>query len=174
MHDISLVFLDPTEEFVNAYLEILIDAERDGITLKGCPLFNSVINDDHFSAVGSEVWASSVGRRVALLLKRDGIGDARNRETRRAKGTTVVPEKGSAIRGISRPSDLSARSRDRSNPAVLGGDETVATRPGVARTNGACSHPVSHQSVRTLSIRTFGGALPIIPPSGVTPIGVTS
>jgi hypothetical protein len=34
------------------------------------PLFNGVIADGHFSAIGSELWAAVVGRRLVLLLEK--------------------------------------------------------------------------------------------------------
>ncbi|MGP0063358.1 MAG: SGNH/GDSL hydrolase family protein [Isosphaeraceae bacterium] len=67
----SLMFLDPTDDFINAHLELVIEGERNGRRPQGCPLFNGVISDGHFSAAGSEVWAASVGRRIMLLLEKD-------------------------------------------------------------------------------------------------------
>ena len=32
-------------------------------------LFNEKIRDGHFSALGAQVWAEAVGRRLALLIE---------------------------------------------------------------------------------------------------------
>ena len=69
----SLMFLDPTDDFIDAHLEVVIDGERKGRRQQGCTLFNEDIGDGHFSAAGSEVWASSVGLRLVLLLERDRL-----------------------------------------------------------------------------------------------------
>jgi hypothetical protein len=69
----GLLFLDPTDDFINAHLEMVLDGEKNGRRPSGCPLFNDVIADGHFSAAGSEVWAQSVGRRLVLLLKKDRV-----------------------------------------------------------------------------------------------------
>ena len=66
----SSSFLDPTDSFINAHLALQTDAQQQGQRLQGSPLFNDVINDLHFSAAGSEVWASAVGERVILLLRK--------------------------------------------------------------------------------------------------------
>jgi hypothetical protein len=67
--DISgLKFLDPTDAFVDAHLGLVIEGERKGQRPAGCPLFNEQYRDGHFSALGSEVWAEAVGRRIALLM----------------------------------------------------------------------------------------------------------
>jgi hypothetical protein len=67
----STMFLDPTDDFINAYLELVIDGERRGRRPQGCPLFNVPIGDGHFSPLGSQTWAASVGRRLVLLLEKD-------------------------------------------------------------------------------------------------------
>ena len=67
-HVDSLSVLDPTDDFVNAHLKLQAKARQKGQTLQECLLFNNSIDDDHFSAAGSEVWAASVGERVMLLL----------------------------------------------------------------------------------------------------------
>ncbi len=65
----STMFLDPTDDFINAHLERVIEGKRRGRRPRGCPLFNGEIPDGHFSTAGSEVWAASVGRRLVLLLE---------------------------------------------------------------------------------------------------------
>jgi hypothetical protein len=64
----AMTFLDPTDAFINAHLELMNEAQRRGERPYGCPLFNDHIHDGHFSALGAEVWAGAVGRRVRLLL----------------------------------------------------------------------------------------------------------
>jgi len=64
----SLMYLYPIEDFANAQLSFVNEAKREGLTLRSCPLFNTAIGDDHFSAAGCEVWAEAVGRRLILLL----------------------------------------------------------------------------------------------------------
>jgi hypothetical protein len=61
--------VDVTEDFVGAHLRFMIDGDRAGKRPGSCPLFNGVIGDGHFSAIGSELWARAVGRRLVLLLK---------------------------------------------------------------------------------------------------------
>jgi lysophospholipase L1-like esterase len=64
----SRLILDPMDDFLDAHLKARVEAERKGREPKGSVLFNDVIDDDHFSAAGSVVWAESIGRRVILLL----------------------------------------------------------------------------------------------------------
>jgi hypothetical protein len=68
----GIVFLNPAEAFVNEHLRLLTDLERRGERASGCLLFNGHIGDGHFSALGAEVWAESVGRRLSLLIERKG------------------------------------------------------------------------------------------------------
>jgi lysophospholipase L1-like esterase len=65
----AVSFLNPAESFVNAHLDLLIDGERRGERPSGCLLYNEKIGDGHFSALGAQVWAEAVGRRLALLLE---------------------------------------------------------------------------------------------------------
>jgi hypothetical protein len=64
----SLTFLDPSDDLLNAHLELVVAGERIGKKPYGCPLFNVQIGDGHFSALGSKAWAETVGRRLTLLL----------------------------------------------------------------------------------------------------------
>jgi hypothetical protein len=73
LDDSGLMFLNPTDSFINAHLERLVAAEQDGDRPRGCTLFNEAIGDGHFSADGSDVWAQSVGGRLILLMKRDRV-----------------------------------------------------------------------------------------------------
>jgi hypothetical protein len=65
---IAAAYVDPMEEFANAQLDALRDARRTGKPVTGSPLFNGRIGDGHFSPQGCELWAATVGRRLALLL----------------------------------------------------------------------------------------------------------
>jgi hypothetical protein len=67
----STMFIDPTDDFINAHLEQVIEGERLGRRPRGCLLFNVLLGDGHFSAIGSETWAASIGRRLVLLLESD-------------------------------------------------------------------------------------------------------
>lgn len=64
--------VDPIEEFVNLNLKLVIAGERAGKRPSSSPLFNGVIRDGHFSAIGSELWARVIGRRLVLLLNQHG------------------------------------------------------------------------------------------------------
>jgi hypothetical protein len=66
----AMTFLDPTDAFINAHLDLMIQADLRGIRFYRSPLFNNQFDDGHFSALGAEVWAGAVGRRVRLLLER--------------------------------------------------------------------------------------------------------
>jgi hypothetical protein len=69
----SLTFLDPTDAFIDAHLQMVIDGTREGRRPYGCPLFNDAVGDGHFSPAGSDVWAERVGRRLLLLLEQDRV-----------------------------------------------------------------------------------------------------
>ncbi len=78
----STMFVDPTDRFINAHLDLVVEGERKGQRPTGCPLFNVQIGDGHFSAIGSEVWASAVGRRLVLLLEKDRLSRERVKSLR--------------------------------------------------------------------------------------------
>ncbi len=73
----STLFVDPTDDFINAYLALVVEGERKGQRPMGCPLFNVQIGDGHFSAIGAETWAAAVGRRLVLLLEKDRLARER-------------------------------------------------------------------------------------------------
>ena len=116
----SIMFLDPTDDFINAHLQLVIDGERRGQRPPGCPLFNAQIGDGHFSPLGSEVWAASVGRRLVLLFEKG---------TSRPSESSVRP----ATRTIGRPD---RRDPDRPWPARIRGDRRAEFR--VARGVDRC------------------------------------
>ena len=66
----GIEFLDPIESFVNEHLARVLEGTRAGNRPTTSPLFNGVIADGHFSAIGSELWAAEVGQRLALLLEK--------------------------------------------------------------------------------------------------------
>ncbi len=68
LEETSLNFLDPSDDLLNAHLELVVAGERVGKKPYSCPLFNVQIGDGHFSALGSKAWAQTVGRRLTLLL----------------------------------------------------------------------------------------------------------
>ena len=77
------MLLDPTDDFINAHLEEVIEGEQNGRKPRGCLLFNIEIGDGHFSPLGSETWAATVGRRLVLLLESDRQMRWRGTDSRR-------------------------------------------------------------------------------------------
>jgi hypothetical protein len=85
-------FVNPAEAFINAHLELMIERQRRGAGATRRSLFNDAVGDGHFSAIGAEVWADAVGRRLVLLLRKDGIwrepeslrGDPGREDTRKS------------------------------------------------------------------------------------------
>ncbi len=61
----SQMFLDPMDDFLDAHLDSRIEVMRKGGIPQRSYLYNDAIDDGHFSAAGSEVWANAVGRRSA-------------------------------------------------------------------------------------------------------------
>lgn len=76
-------YLDPIEDFVNEHVELMLQGEREHRRPRTSPLFNGVISDGHFSIIGSEVWARSVGQRLLLLLEREKAATTSNLSTTR-------------------------------------------------------------------------------------------
>ncbi|MGB0070049.1 MAG: SGNH/GDSL hydrolase family protein, partial [Isosphaeraceae bacterium] len=66
----GIEYLDPIESFVNEHLARVLEGTRAGNRPPTSPLFNGLIADGHFSAIGSELWAAAVGRRLVLLLEK--------------------------------------------------------------------------------------------------------
>jgi hypothetical protein len=73
------MFLDPMDDFLDAHLDSRIEVMRKGGKLQRSYLYNDAIDDGHFSAAGSEVWARSVGHRLIRLMEHDRL----SREDRR-------------------------------------------------------------------------------------------
>ncbi len=67
------MLLNPIEAFVDKNLDVLLEGTRRDQRPHSSRLFNEQYNDGHFSARGSEVWASAVGERLVLLLKREHV-----------------------------------------------------------------------------------------------------
>jgi hypothetical protein len=63
-------YVDPIEDFVNEHIKLLIEGERAHNRPANSPLYNGRIADGHFSAVGCQVWARAVARRLELLLEK--------------------------------------------------------------------------------------------------------
>ena len=63
-------YLDPIDSFADEYLRQT--SRRSGLeeTTSLNPLFNGKLGDGHFSPLGCQVWARSVGERLILLLER--------------------------------------------------------------------------------------------------------
>jgi lysophospholipase L1-like esterase len=72
----SPMFLNPTENFLNEHLRTRIDALRRGREPKGSALFNADIGDGHFSPLGAQVWAETVGRRILLVMEDERLSGA--------------------------------------------------------------------------------------------------
>jgi hypothetical protein len=75
----GLMFLDTTDAFVDEHLRLVSEGEKKGQRPAGCLLFNEKYRDGHFSALGAEVWADAVGRRIALLLPQDQSPEVKKR-----------------------------------------------------------------------------------------------
>jgi lysophospholipase L1-like esterase len=76
----SQMFLDPMDDFLDAHLDSRIEVMRKGGIPQRSYLYNDAIDDGHFSAAGSEAWATSVGRRLIRLMEHDRL----SREDRRS------------------------------------------------------------------------------------------
>jgi hypothetical protein len=61
-------YCDPLNEFIDEYMKTWQAARAAGKAPPRCPLYNSAIEDDHFSPRGSALWAEIVGRRLAMLV----------------------------------------------------------------------------------------------------------
>jgi hypothetical protein len=94
----STMFVDPTDQFINAHLELVVEGERKGQRPMGCPLYNVQIGDGHFSAIGAEVWASVVGSRLVLILERDRLARERVKPSRTLTRPSAATKQGFKIR----------------------------------------------------------------------------
>ncbi|MDB5351750.1 MAG: hypothetical protein JWN86_2997 [Planctomycetota bacterium] len=65
----SLLYCFPIEDLADEFLRLRIEADRGGYSLPSNPLYNSHIDDHHFSPRGTEIWGRALGRRLALLLE---------------------------------------------------------------------------------------------------------
>ena len=63
-------YVDPIEDFVDEHIKLLIEGERAHNRPANSPLYNGRIADGHFSALGCQVWAKAVARRLELLLEK--------------------------------------------------------------------------------------------------------
>jgi hypothetical protein len=67
-------YLDPFEDFANEFLRLTIQLRKESKPTSPNPLFNGSLGDGHFSPQGCEVWASSVAKRLVLLLGVEWVG----------------------------------------------------------------------------------------------------
>lgn len=79
-----LHYCDPLNEFIDEHIKLVQErVDRDGRRPTSSPLYNMDIADNHFSPLGCELWAKTVGRRVARLLAYNGVVASRDRSTKR-------------------------------------------------------------------------------------------
>lgn len=64
----SVFYLDPIEDFANETLARTNQLRRENKPTSPNPLFNGAVGDGHFSALGCDLWARAVARRLVLLL----------------------------------------------------------------------------------------------------------
>lgn len=65
----SLHYVFPIEDLVDEFLRARSEARRSGRPSPSNPLYNTHIDDHHFSPLGCEVWGKALARRLALLLE---------------------------------------------------------------------------------------------------------
>jgi hypothetical protein len=78
----SLHYLNPIEKFVNVNMKLVLEGENAGHRPPTSPLFNGVISDGHFSAIGARVWAETVSERLRLLIKNEEVASPRDSQAR--------------------------------------------------------------------------------------------
>ncbi|HEV3162437.1 MAG TPA: hypothetical protein VGZ22_00240, partial [Isosphaeraceae bacterium] len=64
----SREFVDPLDDFVNENLRLMRAGKERGRKPATSQLFNGHLDDGHFSALGSAVWARAVAERLTLLI----------------------------------------------------------------------------------------------------------
>jgi hypothetical protein len=64
----GLLYLDPTDFFVDEHLRLMAEAIRNDRRPPTSPLFNGHLHDAHFSPKGAALWGQVVGRRLVSLL----------------------------------------------------------------------------------------------------------
>jgi len=69
-------YLDPIEEFATEEIEQRLAAQRKGRPLSSSPLFNRRYNDNHMSAIGCDLWARIVARRIRLILAQKAVRES--------------------------------------------------------------------------------------------------
>ena len=109
----SLMLFDPTDDFINAHLELVVAGERAGHRPHGCRLFNVDIGDGHFSPLGADVWAKSVGRRLVLLLERKSRAGTEDRTSPDFHARNLATERHWRSADMSRAIGQSCRKRRR-------------------------------------------------------------
>jgi hypothetical protein len=71
-------YLNPVEAFIDEHLNVLAERARQGNHDTTCAFFNTLIGDNHYSPLGSAIWARVVADRVDSLgaLERAGLPEA--------------------------------------------------------------------------------------------------
>jgi hypothetical protein len=64
----SLHYCFPIEDLVDEFVRLRHEAKSTGRIISPNPLYNLHLDDHHFSPIGSDVWARTLGRRIAGLL----------------------------------------------------------------------------------------------------------
>ncbi len=84
---------NPIEAFVDKHLDVLLEGALRGQRPSDSLLYNDRYYDGHFSARGSEVWASAVGERLSLVLEREHVvADHRANSRKTAEGEPAWPD----------------------------------------------------------------------------------
>ncbi len=84
---------NPIEAFVDKHFDVLLEGALRGQRPYNSLLFNDQYYDGHFSARGSEVWASAVGERLSLVLNREHVVAVHGANSRKsAEGEPAWPD----------------------------------------------------------------------------------
>jgi hypothetical protein len=67
-HAASLRYCSPLDEFIDEHIKLAALSDARGRLPRASKLYNSDINDDHFSPRGAALWARIVGRRLIGIL----------------------------------------------------------------------------------------------------------
>jgi hypothetical protein len=75
----STSYCDPLNAFVDEHLRLQYDVRHPGRNFEKSPLYNGQIDDNHFSPLGADLWASIVAHRVDLLRKKRRFTESSDR-----------------------------------------------------------------------------------------------
>lgn len=70
----ALFYLNPLEEFTTEHLRLRAEAKLRREPFSHSPLFNGRYGDNHFSPLGSDLWAALVARRLQLIWASENPG----------------------------------------------------------------------------------------------------